>query len=234
METLPMYVYVVFTTTLLLAISIFYKAAKSSTAFILLSIGWIILQTAVGISGFYTNTSGFPPRFVLLILPPLVFITSLFITQKGKLFIDGLNLELLTILHIIRIPVEIVLFWLYTSKMVPGLMTFEGRNFDIFSGLTAPLIYYFGFVKPIIGKTFILAWNYICLGLLINIVVNAILSVPAPFQQFAFNQPNIAILYAPFNLLPAFLVPLVLFCHLAAIRQLSKKGVVHKAILFKK
>jgi hypothetical protein len=60
------------------------------------------------------------------------------------------------------------------------------------------------------------------LGLLINIVVNAALSAPSVVQQFAFEQPNIAILYFPFNLLPAVIVPLVLFSHLAAIRQLLR------------
>jgi len=223
METLPVYIYIVFVITLLLALAIFYKAANNAKTFILLSLSWIAIQTAAGASGFYTANNTAPPRFIFLILPPMLLIIALFSTAKGKLFIDGLNLKLLTLFHIIRLPVELVLFWLYTSKAVPGLMTFEGRNFDILSGITAPFIYYFGFVKQTLGKTGILVWNYICLGLLINIVVNAVLSVPTSFQQFGFDQPNIALLYPPFNLLPAFLVPLVLFSHLVAIRRLHIK-----------
>jgi hypothetical protein len=99
-------------------------------------------------------------------------------------------------------------------------MTFEGRNFDILSGLSAPFIYYFGFVKRRLSNALILGWNFICLALLINIVANAILSVPTPFQKFAFDQPNIGVLYFPFNLLPACVVPLVLLSHLVAIRRL--------------
>ena len=102
-------------------------------------------------------------------------------------------------------------------------MTFEGRNFDIISGITAPIIYYFFFVKNSWRKSLLLAWNFICLALLLNIVITAVLSVPTAFQQFAFDQPNIAILYFPFNLLPAVVVPLVLLSHLAAIRQLLKQ-----------
>jgi hypothetical protein len=75
-------------------------------------------------------------------------------------------------------------------------------------------------VKKNIKGRLILIWNILCLGLLINILANALLSAPFPFQQFAFDQPNIAILYFPFNLLPTFVVPLVLLAHLAAIRQL--------------
>ena len=62
----------------------------------------------------------------------------------------------------------------------------------------------------------------IALGLLLNIVFIAIFSAPFSFQKFAFEQPNIAVLFFPFSWLPAFIVPVVLFCHLASIRQLIK------------
>ena len=45
-----------------------------------------------------------------------------------------MNLRILTLLHIVRVPVEIVLYWLFISKAIPGLMTFNGRNFDILAG----------------------------------------------------------------------------------------------------
>jgi len=56
-------------------------------------------------------------------------------------------------------------------------------------------------------------WNFIALGLLLNIVTNAILSAPFAFQKFAFDQPNIAVLYFPFSWLPAYIVSTVLFGH---------------------
>jgi hypothetical protein len=99
-------------------------------------------------------------------------------------------------------------------------MTFTGRNFDILAGLSAPIVAYFVFTKKLWTTKVILVWNFISLGLLINIVINALLSAPSPFQQFAFNQPNIAILYFPFSWLPTFIVPVVLFCQIASIRQL--------------
>jgi hypothetical protein len=99
-------------------------------------------------------------------------------------------------------------------------MTFEGRNFDVVSGLSAPLVYYFGFVKKQLSKAFILVWNVICLALVVNVAFYAVLSSPTKFQQFAFDQPNIALGYFPFVLLPSLLVPLVVFAHLVSIRQL--------------
>jgi hypothetical protein len=131
-------------------------------------------------------------------------------------------LKKLTILHTVRIPVEIVLFYLFTYKTIPELMTFEGRNLDILSGITAPFVFYFGFIRKKMHHKAILIWNVVCLALLLNIVINAILSAPFQFQQFAFDQPNIAVLYFPFIWLPCCVVPLVVLSHLAAIRQLSK------------
>lgn len=220
MEHLPPYVGIVFTLTTLLSVWLFYRATSKSTLSLVMLLTWSVVQSTVGLTGFYTVTDTVPPRFPLLIVPPVLLIIGLFATAKGRAFIDNLDLKNLTWLHVVRVPVEIVLFWLFVHKQVPQLMTFEGRNFDILSGLTAPLMVWFVFEKQRLGKKALLVWNFICLGLLINIVTNAVLSLPTRFQQFAFEQPNVGVLYFPFVLLPAVVVPLVLFAHLAAIRRL--------------
>ncbi|MDI3321000.1 hypothetical protein QJ048_14505 [Pinibacter sp. MAH-24] len=161
---------------------------------------------------------------LLGILPALLTIILLFASTKGRQFIDSIPLKNITYIHIVRIPVEIVLLWLFFNKAIPKLMTFEGRNFDILSGITAPIIAYLVFTKHRIGRSGLLIWNIICLGLLSNIVLNALFSVPSPAQKFAFDQPNIAILYFPFSWLPTFVVPVVLFGHLVSIRQLVKRN----------
>ncbi len=220
MDKLPLYIYLVFGLTVLSAILLFYKATNYSKSFLTIIFIWIVFQTVISLIGFYNIANTIPPRFGLLIIPPLILIIIMFNTKKGKQFIDSLNIKTLTLFHTLRIPVELVLFWLFVNKTVPELMTFEGRNFDILSGISAPIIFYFGFVKKELNKSILLIWNFICLALLLNIAFNAILSLPSLFQQFAFNQPNIAILHFPFVLLPAVLVPLALFSHLVIIRQL--------------
>ncbi len=223
MDNLPIHINVVFGITTFLTVWLFYKAAHNSKTFLLLTMAWLAIQSVIGISGFYVITSATPPRFPLLIIPPLLSIIALFVTAKGRKFLDGLDAKTMTILHTVRIPVEIVLLWLSMYQMVPKLMTFEGRNFDIVSGITAPLVFYFGYVKPTLSRNVMLTWNIVCLGLLINIVTNAALSVPAPFQKFAFDQPNIGILHFPIIWLPCCVVPIVLLSHLATIRQLLYK-----------
>lgn len=222
MDAVHSYVSLVFSLTTLLTVWVFYKASNNSATTLIILITWLALQAAVGLSGFYTTTDAIPPRFFLLPIPPLLAILFLFVTKKGKRYVDGLDAKMLTILHTIRIPVELVLFWLFLDGAVPQLMTFEGRNFDIISGVTAPLVFYFGYLIRSLDKRIILLWNFLGLALLINIVGNAVLSAPFPFQRFAFDQPNIAVLYFPYVWLPACVVPLVLLSHLATIRQLIK------------
>lgn len=197
-------------------------SVKSSRQIIGIIIAWLMLQAGLSYLGIYNQSpESIPPRIILLgVLPAICTVFLLFITRKGKLFIDRLSMQMLAYIHLIRIPVELILYGLFLSGAVPELITFEGRNFDILAGITAPFIGFFGVSQSRMGKSSLLLWNFVCLGLLLNIVVTAILSAPSPFQQLSFEQPNIAILYFPFSWLPVFIVPLVLFAHLAAIRKL--------------
>jgi hypothetical protein len=94
-------------------------------------------------------------------------------------------------------------------------MTFEGRNFDILTGLSAPFIYYFGFIRKTMATRWIIIWNWAGLGLILVVVSIAVSSLlshsPLAVQQF------------PWSLLPGFLVPIVFFAHLGSLRQLATR-----------
>ena len=221
-EGLPLYIFILFGLTVVASIWAFYPATKSKF-FLILAIVWTLLQSILGFTGLYLDTESLPPKIMLFgFFPTLVLILVIFLTEKGKSFIDNINLKYLTFFHTIRIPVEVVLFLLYNQGLVSKYMTFEGTNFDLFSGITAPLIAFIAFQKAEIKNKLLLGWNVLCLLLLLNVVITAIFSIPSPFQKLAFDQPNIAVLYFPFNLLPTVIVPLVFFAHLAAIRMLVK------------
>lgn len=203
---------------------LFYKATSYSKIVLISMLIWLSFQGILTYTGYYLNIDVIPPRIFIAFVPALFLMLVLFTTTKGKKWINKLDIKMLTLLHIVRIPVELVLYWLFLNEAVPELMTFAGRNFDILAGITAPFVYYFGFARKVMGGKIIVLWNIICLALLLNIVVNAILSAPFPFQQFALEQPNIAILYFPFIWLPAFVVPIVLFSHLVAVKRLLSKA----------
>lgn len=232
-DNLPTYISLTFGLTTIATLLLFIWTIRNSNSeqtrkkaipiFIGLTV-WLTIQSVLTLKNFYkSDTSTFPPNILLTgILPTILTIILLFLTSKGRQFIDSLPIKNLTYINIVRIPVEIILFWLFLNKAIPELMTFEGHNFDIVAGITAPIIVYFGFTKTKIDRQTILIWNVIFLGFLLNIVVNALFSAPSPIQIFAFDQPNIAILNFPFIWLPTFIVPIVLFGHLTSIRQLMK------------
>ncbi len=222
---IPFYVSIIFILTTILTVALFYRtcARVSSTIANKILIGlvaWIALQGFLAASGFYLKTDTMPPRLFFAVVPAFVTMIYFLVTKKGQNFIDRLPLKDLTLIHICRVPVEIVLFWLFLNEQIPRSMTFEGRNFDILSGLTALPLALWAFKNSEVKWNINLIWNFVCLLLVLNVVAIGILSAPTPFQRFAFNQPNIGVLKFPFVWLPSVIVPIVIFSHLVAIRQL--------------
>lgn len=231
-QNLPIYVPIVFILTTFLTLGIFLRAIRDTVsdtisgkivAFLLMF--WTFFQGVFSLYGFYLLGETFPPKIFLFgVLPSLLLIILLFLFARRS-FIEQLPLKTLTILSIVRIPVELCIFWLFQNKLMPQIMTFEGWNFDILSGITAIFVAWFAFRGGKINRPMIIAWNIFALLLLINIVTIAILSIPTPLQKLAFDQPNIAVLYFPFIWLPTIIVPIVLFTHLASLWNLFRKNV---------
>jgi hypothetical protein len=201
----------------------FAHAAIKRPAFVIGASVWLALLAVLALRGFFRETTARPAHFLLALAVPMAAIVATFVTPAGRRLIDGLPLQMLTYLSVVRFGVELVLFGLAMDHLVPKDMTFIGHNFDIVSGFSAPIMgaLAFGGGKPARGP--LLVWNVITFALLIHVVVVAVLSAPLPFQQFNFERPNVAVLDWPFVWLPGFVVPLVLFCHLAAFRQLLKR-----------
>lgn len=222
MQEFPLSLVLAFVATTALTLVLFQRAAKHHHTSLIVLLAWLLVQGVVAGTGFYLNEKGIPPRFALLIGPAVIGILLLFLTSSGRSFIDTLDAGRLTLLHVVRIPVELVLLGLFHCGAIPEVMTFEGRNFDILSGLSAPLVYYFGYVRQRLGKGMLIGWNLVCLALLVNVVTHAVLAAPTDFQRIAFDQPNVGVLYFPFVWLPCLVVPLVLFAHLVSMRRLMK------------
>lgn len=193
---------------------------SSAIRLLITSALWMTLLALLAYNDFFLQLDAIPPRFALTLGPPLLLIISLFVSRKGRVWISQLPLSVLTLLHTVRVLVELTLYGLYVHQQIPQLMTFEGRNYDILAGLTAPIVTYFAFQRRQLSTHWLLLWNVLALGLVLNIVVYAILSAPFPFQQMAFEQPNVAVLKAPYVWLPGVIVPAVWFSHAVAIQRL--------------
>ncbi len=161
-----------------------------------------------------------PPRFLLVATPALGLIILAFFLSNIRSYFRKIPLTSLTWFHTIRIIVESLFFVLVGYEVIPQIMCFTGRNFDILAGLTAPLAVYFFISKDGLKRKALIIWNILCLLLLSNIIITAVLSTPTAIQQMGFDQPNILVLHFPFVLLPGFVVPMVILSHLVALDKL--------------
>jgi hypothetical protein len=210
---LPYWINTLFLLTAVATVLMFYYANGKRNKLLAGLIFWSVLQSVLAFTGFYQITDTLPPRFILVLLPATIMIVVGLLPKYRNELLKDRNRTLSTLLHTVRVPVEIVLFYLFLYKMIPELMTFEGRNFDIVAGLTAPIVAILIVTKRA-SRNLLIAWNAIALCLVIFILINGILSSELPFQQFGFEQPNRAINYFPFILLPAVVVPIVVYTHL--------------------
>lgn len=226
-EALPFYVSATFLLTAFATVLIFGSAvrktadlsfaAKLTLVFVPF---WMIFQAVLALGGFYQDTSTVPPRLLLFgPLPAFLFIIGLFLFARPA-FIDRISLKALTFLHVVRIPVEIVLHWLFLGGAVPEVMTWNGINFDVISGITAPIVYWAAFSGERVNRALLIGWNIFALTLVVTIVVISIMSFPSPMQATAFDQPNRAVIFFPYIWLPTIIVPIVLFAHLASLYRL--------------
>ncbi len=220
METLPTYISPIFIAITAVTVIMFFIATKRNITALLVVVGLAIAQAVLGINGYFLKTDATPPRLIALLLPIVVIMVAVFSTKRGRTFVDKLDLKAYTYLHTVRVGVEFVILWLFIGGLMPESMTFEGRNFDIFSGITAPFVAYFGFSKKKLSNKAMLVWNIVCLLLVLQVVITGILSIESVFQQMSFDTPNKAILYFPYVWLPGIIVPIVIFGHIISIRQL--------------
>jgi hypothetical protein len=221
-ENLPHWIETLFLLTFVATVVLFYVSNSKPKKLLFFIIIWSILHSVLAYNGFYKITNTMPPRFALILLPTILLIIYGLFPKQMDWVVKNRNTTLSTFLHTVRIPVEIVLLYLFLNKMIPELMTFEGRNFDILVGISAPII---GFLvlKNKISKKVLLLFNVIGLCFVLFILINALLSAETPLQQFGFEQPNKAVFHFPFILLPAVIVPLVIYTHLSDVFKLKRE-----------
>ena len=107
----------------------------------------------------------------------------------------------------------------HTEGLMPVQMSYSGLNFDIVTGSTAAMLAVTMAVRPV-PLWIVTAWNWLGLGLLINIMTVALLSTPT-FARFGQDRLNVWVFYMPYVLLPAVMVLAALAGHLVVFRALS-------------
>lgn len=188
---------------------------------------WLAIVAALATAGVLSPTAR-PPRWPLL---PVVAFAALVLASRsslGKRELSAIPPAWPIVAQTFRVGVELGLFALHAGGRAPEQITFEGRNFDIVIGLSAPLV---GWLVATgrIGARAALAWNFFGLAVLANTVVTVATSTPGPLHLGWPGAPFTAITTWPIVWLPAFLMPLAVFFHVVSIGQnLRRLRAVHQ------
>jgi hypothetical protein len=183
---------------------------------------WTVLLLVLSSKGFFSDFSQLPPRPGLAMLVPLPVILGIAFSKTGSRLLQLIPQHWLVLFQSFRIVVELLLLVAFINEKLPVQMTFEGRNFDIVTGLLALPVGYLLAKGKIPGK-FAIAFNIIGLVLLLNILVIAVLSMPTPIRYFMNEPANTLVGQFPFILLPGILVPIAYGLHIFSLRQLLKQ-----------
>lgn len=179
---------------------------------------WLLFTAGLATAGVLRQWDALPPRLLLVLLPPVVLTVFLLRARRVGAVLAALQPALLIAPQVFRVGVELLLWQLYREGAIPEQMTFEGRNWDVLVGLTAPLVAG-ALARGWGGWALALGWNVAGLLILANIVVVAILSTPLPFRVFLNEPANTIIAEVPYVWLPALLVPVAYLLHLLSLRQ---------------
>src|SRR5215217_379369 len=194
--------------------------------------GWTALAAGIitgvlGVSGVLaargalSNMGSLPPAVFGVILPATVLTFVLAESRFGERLVRGLSLESLVGFQVFRVAVEVALWALHREGVVPVEMTFEKLNFDMLTGLTAPVMAWF-IHRGRAPRALVWTWNTAGLVLLLTIVAIAVLASPPFARVFEATPRNTVIPTAPFVWLPVVLVQAALFGHLLVLRWLRR------------
>ncbi|RDV13970.1 hypothetical protein DXT99_16860 [Pontibacter diazotrophicus] len=196
------------------------RANRRTLLIAALLFSWVVFSSALALQSILGDFSATPPRLLLIILPPLIAIVWLTFSSSFRQFLAHVPSYWLIMLQVFRVPVEIFLWLQFIAGLTPVQMTFEGRNWDVLTGLTAPVVAWLCYGRGRNLKGVAIVWNIFGLTLLLNIVATAILSTPSPFRVFMNEPANTLVAQFPIVFLPAVLVPLAYALHLFSLRKI--------------
>ncbi len=184
---------------------------------------WLAVLSGLSLSGFLNDFSNFPPRMLIVLVIPLPIIIFLSFSKTLASILSDVPPQWLFYIQSFRIVVEVLLWGLFLDNLLPVQMTFEGRNWDVLVGITAPVFAYLCFSGHKYRRRLAIVWNVFGMLLLLNILVIAVLSMPTPVRVFMNEPANVIVARFPFVLLPGILVPIAYTMHIFSLRQLLIK-----------
>ncbi len=189
-----------------------------ATRFALTLVIWLSTVSVLSVAGWTSEWESFPPRVPLLLVIATATYVLVSSSQVAKVALMVTPIWLPVLVQTMRIVVEFSLWQMHREGSVPGQFTIEGQNFDLFIGLSAPVVA-IGIRRKWIGSKTLVVWNLVGLALLANAILTAATSSPGPQYLNWPGEPFTAIATWPLIWLPTFLAPTAIFLHVVSLRQ---------------
>ncbi len=206
---LPWYVSVTLWASVVIALLFFFLSTPNKKM-ALASLGvWVLLVVGISLA---------PISLPLWALPAciILFIGISLLLPVLKAFLFSLEVEFLHHLHLWRLPSAFVFLWTYQAGYIELSSTFEGLNYDIVIGLTAPVIASLAFSQKMLNREILIGWNF--LGLIawviaLVLVGNDVLQKPPMTDLFT---------QLPYTFFLGVLMPMSLLSHMLSLVHLFK------------
>jgi hypothetical protein len=194
----------------------------SGRATVLVALGaWFALVLAIGATGALSPAAGGPPALGLTVVLPIVaLVWAYFGLPSVRTAMAAMPLPGLIALHAIRL-LGFTFIVLYAEGRLPAPFAPSAGWGDVFIGATAlPLAWavtQFGArVQPLA-----LLWNALGVADLVIALTLGPLSAPGPLQVFVGPPDSSPMTTLPWLIIPAFLVPCLMFLHVVIFTRLA-------------
>jgi hypothetical protein len=179
------------------------------------SAAWMALTWLAAASGILREWDRNPPPFAFFVVAVISLAALLSLSSVGSR-LATLPLWIIVAVQSFRFPLELAMHTMHERGIMPEVMSYSGRNFDILTGITALMVAALVATRRA-GRRTVIIWNVIGIALLVNVVVVAILATPR-FRYFGDGQLNVWVTYPPFVWLPAVMVLAALAGHIIVFR----------------
>ena len=146
-------------------------ARRRATGVALGLAGWLGLTGALAAAGFFADFAGRPPRIVLATAPALLAVAAIATWGRGLARVPA---TWLVAPQAFRVVMELILWRLAVARVLPDVMTFHGRNFDVLTGLSAPLVAW-AMARGHVGPRGVALWNVMGLVLVTSVFLHGLL-----------------------------------------------------------
>ncbi len=216
---------VTITTYLLFLFSISFssenKVQRSATWVGILVLLWIIFQSTLSLNRWYMDRKSAHLLFPF-ITTSCIALVVLFLPKISG-WRHALNLRFLVTMQLMRIPLEIILWWSADFKQSPSSLTVAFGNPDVIIAAMAPFALWLLGKKQKKTDNLVLMWNYAGLISLLVLWMRILFSAPSTLQLTSFNAPNYLMVHFPGSWIPSVIIPILLFAHAVVIAQLHDR-----------